>query len=195
MSSSVRGFRWVPASGEQDEVEVASVEDVAVGPDGYLYVGLGGIVRMIVPGEAASAVDGTGAGDRQTPGEDPWAGQSPGTVVTVAGTEGELARPWRVAVDESGAVCVVEEQSRRLLRLDADGKPEPVPGGVDGEPLIGVRAVAPGAGGAVHVSTDAGVDTVYPDGSMVRLAAGVQRSGQAVADGVPRRPSQWPTGI
>lgn len=160
------------------------VGDLSFGPNGYLYATVGGMVRMIDLDPAAAAIDGDEGDDDGPSYDDPWAGEEFGSVVTVAGADGELPIPARVAVDEAGVVYVVEAESTDLLRLDADGTPEPVPVGPAGKPLTGVRAVDPGADGTVHVSGINGLDTVYPDGARVHHAGGIG-GGHDLVSGAP----------
>jgi hypothetical protein len=116
--------------------DLGEVRDVALGPDGELYAATPGRVWRIAPEE-----EDTARTEPVVTGSDPWAGEHPGTVLTVAGTEHApfeedpvrpffpppeaLAAPRHTAVGNGTAgdptVYVADPARHRVLGVDPDG--------------------------------------------------------------------------
>jgi sugar lactone lactonase YvrE len=113
------------------------IEDVAVGPEGDLYVAGGGQVKRMVQSGGPTAADADGTEPEASPPEHaPWADEQPGTIVTVAGAAYEEPEdgpldgppggvpsegPSGVAVDTDGNVYIADTGNHRIGKVESDG--------------------------------------------------------------------------
>ncbi|HLR96332.1 MAG TPA: hypothetical protein VK053_17545, partial [Jiangellaceae bacterium] len=163
---------------------LGTVNDIAVGPDGNVYLVVGAEVRMLVR-------DGVEPEDLDEPegepsGEPAWADEDPGTVVTVAGAENDTedgpeaepaapespeneVGPRRVAVADQGTVYYADPDRNQVGVVDADGT-EHVVAGTDEEGFAGEGESAENAG----LSSPSGVAT-HEDGSVYIADTGNSR--------------------
>ena len=161
----------------------ASLQDIAVGPDGNVYLAADHKILMLVRnGKPAPAALPTKAGP--PPG---WAGQEPGTVVTLAGNgkSAPLSTPQSafdpnarsVAVGADGPTYVADTANHRVLAVDREGRRTVFAGtGKEGSAgnggpatkaqLTEPRALAAGADGTVYIAETDRIRQVAPDGTI-----------------------------
>jgi phage tail-like protein len=103
----LRGPGWEPG-------ELSRPRGLAVGPRDSLYVADSGNHRIQIVDLRTEQVHGV-------------LGQADPYARPRAGTEaGELDEPWDLAIDSAGFLYVTEAGNRRIQKLHADGRPEPV---------------------------------------------------------------------
>lgn len=150
---------------------IPTVEDIAVGPTGDIYLASTDRVDLLVrSGEPAAQDDESGVPDA---GESRWAADEPGTIkpVTEAGSD---ATATGLAVDGAGTLLLADGE--HLATAEAGGSLEPIPaqgGALAAAPaLTTARAVATTTAGDIYAVIGAEVVRVYPDGAIVTVAGG-----------------------
>jgi sugar lactone lactonase YvrE len=152
--------------------------DLTIGPDGNLYLAASGQVMAMGLNDEGLPVDsGESGGNEPAPGDDPYAEESPGTVLTVAEVESnDDTEPLSgIAVAPDGTVYVVGPgDDLGLLAIDNDGEIERIAGGADAEfPFANqFTDVEQAPDGRLYVAASGAAVRVDPDGSHVTLAGG-----------------------
>ena len=168
--------------GPATEAVLATPEDVALGPDGSLYIADTGNhrIRKVEPSGTITTIAGTGTagfvGD-DGPAED-----------------AQLSRPWSVAVDAEGNVYVADFDNNLVRRIDPSGNitalggngeatDEPIVSGAQATDIsfTGVSEVAVDRDGNVYANPQRTVVRIAPDGTVTVVAGG----GSGEVDGVP----------
>src|SRR5690625_3722339 len=174
------------------------ISDIAVGPDGNIYLVVGAEVRMLVR-------DGVDPDELDMPGADPsgeplWADENPGTVVTIAGAENETddgeatepaapeipeheVDPRPIATGNEGTVYYADPDRNQVGVVDTDGTERVVAGtGEAGFAGEGERAENAGLNSPSGVATDEDgsvyiadtennrVRRITPDGDIITVA-------------------------
>ncbi|MFL1375742.1 NHL domain-containing protein [Nocardiopsis protaetiae] len=150
--------------------DLGEVRDVALGPDGELYAATPGRVWRIAPEE-----EDLTRTEPVVTGSDPWAGERPGTVLTVAGTEHE---PFE---EDPVTPFFPHAEVADLPRNMAVG------GGAAGDGAVGEGTGDAAGGGIVYVADPARhrVLGVGPDGEVTVVAGTGGTEGGSSGDGGP----------
>jgi sugar lactone lactonase YvrE len=148
--------------------------DLAVGPEGNLYfAGLGRVFVMGMNADGLPVDDSDDGTAEVSPGADPWAGEEPGTVLTVAGESFDAADDLTVAAD--GSVYVVNAADKnQLMAVAPTGDVTAIAGG-DGEQYPFDRrmtAVEAGKDGSIYLAAGDAVARIYPDDTTSVVAGG-----------------------
>ncbi|WP_166352799.1 SMP-30/gluconolactonase/LRE family protein [Phytoactinopolyspora limicola] len=162
--------------------------DIAIGPDGHLYLAGGARISKLALGAVS-----TGPDEPATPAEpaaDPWADEEPGTVLTVAGTgeepadgaadDGEPDPPRTMAAAPDGTLYYAGQRRHVVYGVNPDGSVGVVAGTAAG---IGGFSGDGGPAVAAELTSPSGV-AVGPDGTLYIADAGNGRVRAVDSDGI-----------
>jgi hypothetical protein len=173
-----------PEPGPAAAAGINGIADVAVGPDGALYLLLGSpgnVVAKVSPAGDLSIIAGNGNSGKPRPGP---------------ATDSRLNSPTSIAVDGSGAVYIADRDDGEVLRVTPDGQlsvlagngelTNPLPLGPAAQSPIGwPTAIATDSRGNVYIadSWDRLVLKVDPSGTLSIIAGTTARSTTPFAEG------------
>lgn len=181
--SDVLGGTSIGDGGPCNQAVLAGPRGLAVGPDGQIYVAESQSSRVRVIDPITGVIRTVaGSGARAYGGD------------TGLATEAYLYLPGDIAVDSRGRLLIVDGQNNRLRRVDETGVITTIAGTGDvadrgdggpalGVVLNGVRAVALGPDGAVHVSDSGRIRRIDPTTGRIKTVVGAGIAGYSGDNG------------
>lgn len=166
---------------------IAGIQDVAVSPDGTIYVAVEARVYAFSP--SSQALPGASVEEPVDPGEDQWSDEEPGTRTTVVAADDDRVETLvDLAVGPDGSVGVVQSAEDDVfghaLRLSDDGGSQPIESRLGDafrlDLLADGSAVVADHDAVVRAHADGGVSQIAALGSFDVTATGVPSALAAV---------------